>query len=71
MGLFDNAKDMAKNGAEDALVAEGTGKLEEFIDNETGHKFDGAVKAAGAMADGVIDSKINSGFGSQNTDQNQ
>lgn len=71
MGLLGDAENMAKNGAEDALVSQGTNMVEGMIDNATGNKFDGVVKDAGGMADGLIDNQINSGFGSQNQNQNQ
>lgn len=66
MGLLDGAADFAKNGAEDAAVAEGTKMVEGMIDNATGHKADGIVNEVGAAADGMIDNKINQGFGSNN-----
>jgi hypothetical protein len=71
MGLLDAAGNFAKNGAEDAAVGQGMNMVEGMIDNATGHKFDGVVQGVGGAAAGMIDNKINSGFGSQNQGQGQ
>lgn len=62
MGLFDNvegaAENMAGQGLEDKLIAEGTQKAEQFADQQTGGRFDSQIQQAGNFADQQIEQRM-------------
>ena len=55
MGLFDDVENLAGQGGEDALVQKATQQGEQFLDNETGGKFDSEVQDAGNALDQQVD----------------
>ena len=65
MGLFDEvenlAGDAAGKGAEDSVVQDITQQGEQFLDNETGGKFDSEIQDAGNFADQQIDQQFGGG----------
>lgn len=62
MGLFDEVENLAGNagvqGAEDSLVQKATQDGEQFLDNETGGKFDSQIQQGGDMLDQQVDKEL-------------
>ena len=58
MGLFDEVENMAGQGGEDALVQKATQEGEQFVDNETGDKFDSEVQEGGNLLDQQVDKEL-------------
>ena len=58
MGLLDDAENLAGQGGEDSLVQKATQEGEQFLDNETGGKFDSEIAGAGNMLDQQVDKDL-------------
>jgi hypothetical protein len=58
MGLFDDVENLAGQGGEDALVQKATQQGEQFLDNETGDKFDSEIAGAGNLLDQQVDKDL-------------
>ena len=58
MGLFDEVENLVGQGAEDSLVEKATQEGEQFIDNETGDKFDPEIQEGGNLLDQQIDQRL-------------
>jgi hypothetical protein len=62
MGLFDDAENLADNaagqGAEDKIVQDATQQGEQFLDNETGDKFDSEIQQGGNFLDQQADQDL-------------
>jgi hypothetical protein len=62
MGLFDEAENLVGNavgqGAEDSLVQKATQEGEQFLDNETGGKFDSEIQQGGEFLDQQVDKEL-------------
>jgi len=62
MSLFDDAEnlagDVAGQGAEDKIVQDVTQQGEQFLDNETGDKFDSEIQQGGDFLDQQADQDL-------------
>jgi hypothetical protein len=58
MGLFDEVENLAGQGGEDGLVQKATQEGEQFLDNETGDKFDSEIQEGGNLLDQQIDQHL-------------
>jgi hypothetical protein len=58
MGLFDDVENLAGQGGEDALVQKATQQGEQFLDNETGGKFDSEIQEGGNLLDQQVDQHL-------------
>jgi hypothetical protein len=62
MGLFDEVENLAGQaggqGAEDSLVQKATQEGEQFLDNETGGKFDSQIQDGGNLLDQQVDQHL-------------
>jgi hypothetical protein len=59
MGLFDEAEKLVGGqSVEDSLVQKATQEGEQFLDQETGNKFDSEIQAAGNFVDQQVDSEL-------------
>ena len=62
MGLFDEAENLAGDAvgqkAEDPVVQDLTQQGEQFVDNETGGKFDSEIQQGGDMLDQQVDQNL-------------
>lgn len=62
MGLFDEAENLAGNAAgrsaEESVVQDLTQQGEQFLDNETGGKFDSEVQQGGTLLDQQVDQNL-------------
>ena len=58
MGLFDDVENLAGQGGEDALVQKATQQGEQFLDNETGGKFDSEIQDGGNLLDKQVDQDL-------------
>ena len=58
MGLFDDVENLAGQGGEDALVQKATQQGEQFLDNETGGKFDSEIQDGGNLLDQQVDQNL-------------
>jgi len=58
MGLLDDAENLAGQGGEDSLVQKATQEGEQFLDNETGGKFDSEIAGAGNLLDQQVDQNL-------------
>jgi hypothetical protein len=62
MGLFDDAENLAGKAvgqnAEDSVVQDLTQQGEQFLDNETGGKFDSEIQQGGTMLDQQADQNL-------------
>ena len=58
MGLFDDVENLAGQGGEDALVQKATQQGEQFLDNETGGKFDSEIQEGGNLLDQQVDQDL-------------
>jgi len=58
MGLFDDAEKLVGQGTEDSLVQDATKEGEQFLDNETGNKFDSQIQDAGNALDQQVDKEL-------------
>ncbi|MGH2927523.1 MAG: hypothetical protein ACRDL8_04915 [Solirubrobacteraceae bacterium] len=59
MGLFDEVENLAGGqSGEDGLVQKATQEGEQFLDNETGGKFDSQIADGGNMLDQQADQEL-------------
>lgn len=62
MGLFDEAENLAGDAvgqkAEDSVVQDLTQQGEQFLDNDTGGKFDSEIQQGGDMLDQQVDQNL-------------
>jgi hypothetical protein len=65
MGLFDDVENLAGGqggqggqGGEDSLVQKATQEGEQFLDNETGGKFDSEIQDGGNLLDQQADKDL-------------
>lgn len=58
MGLFDDAEKLAGQGGEDSVVKDVTQQGEQFLDSETGGKFDSEIQDAGNALDQQADQDL-------------
>ncbi len=58
MGLFDDVENLVGQAGEDSLVQKATQEGEQFLDNETGDKFDSEIQEGGNMFDQQIDQHL-------------
>jgi hypothetical protein len=58
MGLFDEVENLVGQSGEDALVQKVTQQGEQFLDNETGDKFDSEIQEGGNLLDQQIDQNL-------------
>jgi hypothetical protein len=58
MGLFDDVENLAGQGGEDALVQKATQQGEQFLDSETGGKFDSEIQDGGNLLDQQVDQNL-------------
>lgn len=62
MGLFDEVENLAGKAvgqnAEDSVVQDLTQQGEQFLDNETGGKFDSEIQQGGTMLDQQVDQNL-------------
>ena len=62
MGLFDDVENLAGGqggqGGEDSLVLKATQEGEQFLDNETGGKFDSEIQDGGNLLDQQADKDL-------------
>jgi hypothetical protein len=58
VGLFDDAEKLVGQGTEDTAVAGLTQQAEQFLDSETGNKFDSEIAAGGTMLDQQVDKEL-------------
>ncbi len=58
MGLFDDVENLVGQAGEDSLVQKATQEGEQFLDNETGDKFDSEIQEGGNLFDQQIDQHL-------------
>jgi hypothetical protein len=58
MSLFDDAEKLVGQSGEDSLVQKATQEGEQFLDSETGGKFDSEIQAGGNFLDQEVDKEL-------------
>jgi hypothetical protein len=58
VGLFDEVENLVGQSGEDALVQKATQEGEQFLDNETGGRFDSEIQEGGNLLDQQIDQNL-------------